>query len=540
MYERRNEPHQDVRAGPPRDPSVPTIGGGRYALVAKIAQGGMAGVYRAWDRKLKLWRAVKVLLPEYAERASLRSRFETEASTMASLDHPHVVRVFDVVTNEALPFMVMDLAEGGTLNGWLDAYGPMPPRLACDVLTQVAAGLAAAHLSGVVHRDVKPHNVLIGLDGRCKVTDFGIARVRMGSVSGMTRTGSTMGTIGYMAPEQRADAKWVDMRADIYSLGALLYKLLTGVIVTDLFLVEHEPGLLENIPPALHEVILKACYHDRERRYPDTHALVETLEDVRPLLPDDPSGTPPLPIPMEDDSLDRTHSVDAFGEIAELLAPPVRPAAPQPTPSQLLPYRMPRLDGSDPRSPQGRVRRPPPIKAPREPLPMAPTLASTKAPPAANNLPWPRVFALVVATSLMMLAVVLGGVLLHVRTQASRAANADLDLYDVITKNSGVVHDLRSAGAPEAELGRLYDLFLEVEEAAIGPQRHAAASTYINALTAQAGRLGERKGADLAKLRADSVDRAFSKSLRAHGRWERTASGMAGRTVLSLGLVESP
>src|SRR5688500_16896696 len=188
---RQNEPGTATPARVPSD--APVIGNGRYAIVAKIAEGGMAGVYRGWDFKLKVWRAIKILLPEYAGRASLRTRFETEASTMARLDHPNVIRVYDVGTAEALPYMVMELAEGGTVNGWIDLHGRMPAALACDVTIQAAAGLGAAHRIGVVHRDVKPHNLLVTAEGVVKVTDFGIARVLF--ADGLTRTGSTMGTI---------------------------------------------------------------------------------------------------------------------------------------------------------------------------------------------------------------------------------------------------------------------------------------------------------------------------------------------------------
>ena len=356
----------------PGQSAAPSIGGGRYALVAKVAQGGMAGVYRAWDAQLRVWRAVKVLLPEYANRDSLRGRFEREAAAMALLNDPHVVRVFDVVTDEALPFMVMELVEGGTLIGWLDAYGRMPAVLATTVLEQVARGLGAAHAAGVVHRDVKPHNVLITAAGQCKVTDFGIARVRgLGQGdTGMTRTGSTMGTIGYMAPEQRADAKYVDLRADVYSLGALLYKLLTGAIVTDLFLVEHEPDLLEEVPELLHELILRACFHDRERRYPDTAALIETLAELRPLLAPDPADTPPLPISLKESP--PAPGAVPFPEIAVLLgqlpasATPgsaeeawsARPVDPQAEAVTLIRDPAPSPPGADLRSPEPVYRMP--------------------------------------------------------------------------------------------------------------------------------------------------------------------------------------
>src|SRR5262249_48360366 len=160
----------------------------------------------------------------------------------------NVIHVYDVGTREALPYMVMELATGGSLNQWVDTYGSMPARMAGAVVVQAARGLYAAHQLGVVHRDVKPHNVLVSADDQCKVTDFGIARVLQDGENALTRTGAAMGTIGYMAPEQKDDARAVDIRADIYGLGALLYKLVNGRIVTDLFLAEHRPELLDVLP----------------------------------------------------------------------------------------------------------------------------------------------------------------------------------------------------------------------------------------------------------------------------------------------------
>ena len=201
----------------------PTLGNGRYRLATKLGEGGMAVVYRAWDTRDCEWRAIKVLLPEYAQRAKLRIRFANEAQTMLKLNHRHLVTVYDVGMNEALPFIVMEIADGGCVIDWVDAHGPMPSKMAVDVMMQVCKGVGAAHAMGVVHRDIKPHNILITRRGVCRVTDFGIAQIE--DAGGMTKTGSVMGTLGYMAPEQRTDAKNVDVRADVYGLGATLYKL---------------------------------------------------------------------------------------------------------------------------------------------------------------------------------------------------------------------------------------------------------------------------------------------------------------------------
>ena len=186
------------------------LANGRYLLVSQLGEGGMATVYRAFDQRLQVWRAIKILAPQYASKPKLRSRFETEAQTMALLEHPNIVRVYDVGHDGPYAYIVMELLEGGSLVDWLEAHGAMPPPMAIEVTLQLCAGIQSAHDKGVVHRDIKPHNVMITADGSCRVTDFGIARVSDRTHDGMTRTGAVMGTWGYMAPEQRTDAKHVD------------------------------------------------------------------------------------------------------------------------------------------------------------------------------------------------------------------------------------------------------------------------------------------------------------------------------------------
>src|SRR5687767_12635717 len=134
-----------MAASPALPENAPSIGKGRYVLVARIGEGGMAGVYRAWDKKLKVWRAVKVLLPEFSRRKKVRARFESEAHTMARLEHDNLVRIYDVGDAGELPFLVMELVAGGTLQGWTRRNGPMPPRMAVEVTIQLAQGVLVAH-----------------------------------------------------------------------------------------------------------------------------------------------------------------------------------------------------------------------------------------------------------------------------------------------------------------------------------------------------------------------------------------------------------
>ena len=565
-------PLESMPSAPP-PPAAPSIGGGRYALVAKIAEGGMAGVYRAWDSELQVWRAIKVLLPEYVDRKGLRERFEREAKAMAKLDHPNVIRVYDVVTDEALPFMVMELAEGGTLIGWLNAYGQMPARLAASVAEQVAHGLSAAHAAKVIHRDVKPHNVLISTEGLCKITDFGIARViNDESPEGMTRTGSTMGTIGYMAPEQRADAKGVDERADVYSLGALTYKLLTGSIVTDLFLVEHEPVLLDPIPQPLHELILKACFHDRERRYATTEAFVETLGELVPLLPPDPPDTPPLPNPMPE-AAPPEDETDPFPEIAVLLRPPMEeaPTGP-PAAERVLPYRMPATPapprptptslGAAYTMPKPPLSPMPEISAVDSPL-SAPSLDRRATPShrsqTASSVPAPftpepapgrpldeapasiRVLAALAAMAwggLLLLA--LWG-MVSVQFARSGATRAQQDFYATLVEEQRVLVEFGLAGANAATVEALHAQFMKFEDLREEPEKLLAAAEFARSLNTEAHKLPDEPGsARLARVRARNIELSLDRVRAARELWRQRARSGPGRFAIGLGVAPRP
>ena len=174
--------------------------GGRYQLLEVIGAGGMATVYRAWDERLQVTRAVKILSPQLYRNTTIRHRFETEARTMARLYHTHIVGVHDVGVDGERVYIVMELVAGGSLMDHVSANGPMPVKMATEALLSLMHALKAAHASGVVHRDIKPHNIMVDHNGVLKVGDFGIAHVADENMS-MTKTGSVMGTWGYMAPE---------------------------------------------------------------------------------------------------------------------------------------------------------------------------------------------------------------------------------------------------------------------------------------------------------------------------------------------------
>jgi serine/threonine protein kinase len=272
-----------------------TLDNGRYQLQEILGQGGMAIVYKAWDTRLRIDRAIKILAPKVARRKSLRKRFENEARTMARLAHPNIVSVTDVVKEGERFFMVMELVTGGTLWDWVSAHGRMPSQLALDYLIPVLEAMGAAHEAGVIHRDIKPQNIMLTAEGKPKVTDFGIAHVQdLLNTSNLTRTGSVMGTWGYMAPEQRQSAKDVDGRSDIYALGATLYAVVTADLPVDLFAAAQDDEVLDRVPRELHDLVRKATRYRADDRYQDVQEMVAACRSVLTELPPLPEDTPRL------------------------------------------------------------------------------------------------------------------------------------------------------------------------------------------------------------------------------------------------------
>src|SRR5215831_18367484 len=199
----------------------------RYELQREVAQGGMAAVYLARDQLLSRPVALKALFPEYAREPSFVERFRREAQAAAGLNHPNIVAIYDWGIESGTYFIVMEYVEGRSLRDLMRAEGALDGPQAAEVTAEIAAALAFAHRSGVVHRDVKPGNVLITRSGNVKVTDFGIARA--GASDALTQTGSVMGTATYFSPEQ-AQGQPVDGRSDVYSLGVVLYEMVTGAV----------------------------------------------------------------------------------------------------------------------------------------------------------------------------------------------------------------------------------------------------------------------------------------------------------------------
>jgi serine/threonine protein kinase len=296
---------------------APRLQSDRYVLLARVGKGGMAGVYAAWDVREQDWRAIKVMLPRFARDQGIRNRFEKEGVTMAALAHPNLVRVFEigeakVQEGPPLPFIVMELLNGGSLHRWVKTYGKMPPQLAVRASIQLLQGLESVHAAGVVHRDVKPKNVLSDDASVLKLTDFGIAQLE---ASNETKTGLAMGTLGYMAPEQLHDARSVDPRSDLYAVAATAWTLLTTQKPRDLFRLEDRPDLMTEVPECLRSVLSRCLSYERTDRPESARAVADELRGLLHELPDDPPGTPDLSLHLGMPDI-KSIPKDAFSELS--------------------------------------------------------------------------------------------------------------------------------------------------------------------------------------------------------------------------------
>jgi serine/threonine-protein kinase len=272
-----------------RELGVGTVVDDRYRIISRLGSGGMADVYCAEDTQLGRRVALKVLYARFAEDDEFVERFRREASSAAGLQHQHVVSVYDRGEWEGTSYIAMEFVDGRTLKQVITAEAPMEPLRAIDLAVQILRAARFAHRRGVIHRDMKPHNVIVDEDGRAKVTDFGIARA---GASDMTQTGSIMGTAQYLSPEQ-AQGHAVTPQSDLYSIGICLYEMLTGkvpftgesAVTIALKQVNEAPVPPSHynaaVPAPLEDAVLRALAKDPEQRFGDADAFIAALEEAK-------------------------------------------------------------------------------------------------------------------------------------------------------------------------------------------------------------------------------------------------------------------
>jgi serine/threonine-protein kinase len=303
--------------------TVKDLAGGRYRVEDVLGRGGMASVYLARDGELEREVAVKVLAEHLADTPAFHDRFLREARLSAQLSHPNIVQVFDVGEDDGRPFIVMEYVEGATLADELKQRGRLDPAEVVDLALQVCGGLEHAHAAGLVHRDIKPQNLLLRADGAVKIADFGIARAA--ETTRLTQIGSVLGTAAYLSPEQ-ALGEEVTASADIYSLGCVLYELLTGrtphvfETLPELVVKHREEAIqpLRELRPDVSEhleaVVMRTLARNPDYRPESAAALAEELAVASPEPP-----TRPLPQPSG------VEATDANASPTRVRTAPLRP-----------------------------------------------------------------------------------------------------------------------------------------------------------------------------------------------------------------------
>ncbi len=264
---------------------------GRYELIEKIGEGGMAVVYKARCRLLNRYVAIKILRPEFTKDGPFLESFKRESQAAAGLQHPNIVSVYDVGKEGDINFIVMELIDGRPLSDIIREEAPMNYKRAIEITRQVASALGLAHRNNIIHRDVKPHNIMITRDGTAKLADFGIAKAVSNSTIMANETNRVIGSVHYFSPEQARGA-YVDERSDIYSLGIVLYEMLTGQVPFDgenpvqvaLMHINDEitppSQLVSGIPPALEKLVMKATDKFQSNRSKNTDEMIEELGNI--------------------------------------------------------------------------------------------------------------------------------------------------------------------------------------------------------------------------------------------------------------------
>jgi hypothetical protein len=325
---------------------------GRYELGERVGGGGMADVFRAHDRTLDRDVAVKVMRPAFARIPEFVERFHREGEALGAIDHPNIVRVLDYGASSDGPFIVMELVSGGTLGDLMRARGRVDQYEAASIAAGIADGLEAAHVRGVLHRDLKPDNVLLDGEGQPKIADFGIAR--LAAATAITRTGELLGTPQYLAPEQMA-GEVVDERVDVYALGVILYEMLTGrqptggttpseIVSRRLRMDPRPPARDVPLEPALNALVLRALARDPGHRVRRASALRDALLAIKRPAP--VSSSPRAPRLQMPTLAPFAASFSALWTRLLAIEPPAVPAIPRVTvPAVRLPSLAPLAAG---------------------------------------------------------------------------------------------------------------------------------------------------------------------------------------------------
>lgn len=318
--------------------------GGRYEIIRGIGEGGMSKVYLAHDIILDRDVAIKVLDYDFANEEELKRRFQREALSATSLTHPHIVNIFDVGEEDELHYLVMEYIDGRTLKKFIQTNGPLRPEQAVHIMKQLVSAIANAHHNGIIHRDIKPQNILMDQNGDVKITDFGIAMALNSTAH--TKTNSVLGTVHYLSPEQ-ARGGMATKKSDIYSLGIVLYELLTGelpfsaetaVAIALKHLQEETPSVraqFPSIPQSVENVILKSTAKDPFNRY---RSADEMYEDLLTVLSPERATEGKFTEPVDNDKtraipiVNDAQKFDHAEETRKL--EPVTPAAPPPQEKQ--------------------------------------------------------------------------------------------------------------------------------------------------------------------------------------------------------------
>lgn len=282
--------------------------GNRYHIQELIGEGGMALVYKAECSKLCRAVAVKILRPQYASDVDFVERFRREARAAASLSHPNVVNIYDVGQEDELDYIVMEYIPGDNLKSLIRKEAPFTIKRALEITRQIAEALNHAHQRNIIHRDIKPHNILVTPDGQVKVTDFGIARAI--SASSFTQTGMIVGSVQYSAPEQAKGAA-VGPQSDVYSLGCVLYEMLTGTMpfkgeTTIAIAMQHLQGdyipvrqLRPELPAVIENIVNKAMAKDPAERYPTALALLKDILSLQAKINQEPDLDRDVDLPTQ-------------------------------------------------------------------------------------------------------------------------------------------------------------------------------------------------------------------------------------------------